>query len=319
MAFHLRQKFGWEKVCLLFIFRRYCYIISQIGGGAYNSGRNGVTNAFNSPFWYLDQMAIFSSHGFGSYCRQTLVGGFYSLLNITGFEPAPDYYALLTWSKVMGFGVLNTTVTDSVQESYLRAYAHCSQYPAFAAGSITVLLINLDNKTASISAEINFPELGLSNEDVNNLERHEYIFTSFDGPDVVSKLRSRQVNLNGVLLQSLNNNIPNILPNIIPKNSNSSIVLESLSYGFFIFPSLSVSSCYDAIISPSIKSNKKKSRLGRNIGIGIGITFLFLILIGGSFYYFKTRYQHKRLDETVQLNEETLNHHLMTNSEISKI
>jgi heparanase 1 len=39
-------------------------------GGAYNSGRHGVTNAFNSPFWYLDQMAIFAAGGLKSYCRQ---------------------------------------------------------------------------------------------------------------------------------------------------------------------------------------------------------------------------------------------------------
>ena len=31
------------------------------GGGAYNSGRDNVTNSFNSGFWYLDQMAIFAT------------------------------------------------------------------------------------------------------------------------------------------------------------------------------------------------------------------------------------------------------------------
>ena len=79
-------------------------------GGAYDSGRNGVTNAFNSPFWYLDQMALFAAGGHKSFCRQTLVGGWYGLLNVTGFEPTPDYYSLLLWSRLMGPGVLSAQV-----------------------------------------------------------------------------------------------------------------------------------------------------------------------------------------------------------------
>jgi len=35
-------------------------------GGAYNSGRDNVTNSFNSGFWYLDKMAIFAATGHGA-------------------------------------------------------------------------------------------------------------------------------------------------------------------------------------------------------------------------------------------------------------
>ncbi|KAF5459240.1 hypothetical protein F2P56_023212 [Juglans regia] len=63
-------------------------------GGAYNSGHNLVTNAFVFSFWYLDQLGMASAHDTKTYCRQTLIGGNYGLLNTTTFEPNPDYYRL---------------------------------------------------------------------------------------------------------------------------------------------------------------------------------------------------------------------------------
>ena len=46
-------------------------------GGAYNSGRNTVTNRFMSAFWYLDWMGILAERGHKGFCRQTLIGGNY--------------------------------------------------------------------------------------------------------------------------------------------------------------------------------------------------------------------------------------------------
>lgn len=37
-----------------------------------------------------------------SYCRQTLIGGNYGLLNTTTFEPNPDYYRLISLSRNAG-------------------------------------------------------------------------------------------------------------------------------------------------------------------------------------------------------------------------
>lgn len=61
-------------------------------GGAYNSGRNLVTNAFVFGFWYLDQLGMASMYDTKTYCRQTLIGGNYGLLDTTTFIPNPDYY-----------------------------------------------------------------------------------------------------------------------------------------------------------------------------------------------------------------------------------
>ncbi|KVH99814.1 Glycoside hydrolase, family 79 [Cynara cardunculus var. scolymus] len=61
-------------------------------GGAYNSGRNLVSNAFVFGFWYLDQLGMASTYDTKTYCRQTLIGGNYGLLDTTTFLPNPDYY-----------------------------------------------------------------------------------------------------------------------------------------------------------------------------------------------------------------------------------
>nr|DAD45056.1 TPA_asm: hypothetical protein HUJ06_003286 [Nelumbo nucifera] len=62
-------------------------------GGAYNSGHNLVTNAFVFSFWYLDQLGMSATYDTKTYCRQTLIGGNYGLLNTTTFVPNPDYYS----------------------------------------------------------------------------------------------------------------------------------------------------------------------------------------------------------------------------------
>ncbi|PWA42308.1 glucuronidase 3 [Artemisia annua] len=109
-------------------------------GGAYNSGHNLVTNAFVFSFWYLDQLGMSSVYNTKTYCRQTLIGGNYGLLNTTTFEPNPDYYSALLWHRLMGRKVLSTNFTGTKK---IRAYAHCAK----ESKGITLLLINLDNTT----------------------------------------------------------------------------------------------------------------------------------------------------------------------------
>ncbi|XP_010546175.1 PREDICTED: heparanase-like protein 1 isoform X2 [Tarenaya hassleriana] len=93
-------------------------------GGAYNSGGRGVSDTFVNGFWYLDQLGMASERNTKVYCRQTLVGGFYGLLEKDTFVPNPDYYSALLWHRLMGKGVL-AVQTDA--SPHLRAYAHCSK------------------------------------------------------------------------------------------------------------------------------------------------------------------------------------------------
>lgn len=43
---------------------------------------------------YLDQLGMAAKYDTKTYCRQTLIGGNYGLLNTTTFVPNPDYYRL---------------------------------------------------------------------------------------------------------------------------------------------------------------------------------------------------------------------------------
>ena len=98
-------------------------------GGAYNSGRPRVTDAFVSGFWYIDALGSLALAGTQVVCRQTLIGGSYSLLSLgaafdtatadntsttaDGWVPpaAPrrvnsDMYAAALWRRLMGPRVL---------------------------------------------------------------------------------------------------------------------------------------------------------------------------------------------------------------------
>jgi hypothetical protein len=74
---------------------------------------------------YLDMIASFALHGHATCCRQTLVGGNYSVLNTATLQPQPDHYSPLLWSRIMSFLVLHAFPDASNPE--LRAYAHRTQ------------------------------------------------------------------------------------------------------------------------------------------------------------------------------------------------
>ncbi|WVZ79478.1 LOW QUALITY PROTEIN: hypothetical protein U9M48_027052 [Paspalum notatum var. saurae] len=93
-------------------------------GGAYSSGQHLVTDAFVFSFWYLDQLGMSAKYDTKSYCRQSLIGGNYGLLNTTTFQPNPDYYS---------------------GTNKIRAYAHCAR----DSPGITLLLINLSGNTTT--------------------------------------------------------------------------------------------------------------------------------------------------------------------------
>ncbi|KAE8688115.1 Heparanase-like protein 2 [Hibiscus syriacus] len=93
-------------------------------GGAYNSGRNHVSNSFANSFWYMDQLGMAASYDTKTYCRQTLIGGNYGLLDTATFVPHPDYYSALLWHRLMGRKVLSTSFYGMKS---VRAYGHCSK------------------------------------------------------------------------------------------------------------------------------------------------------------------------------------------------
>ncbi|KAL1511331.1 hypothetical protein AB1Y20_006136 [Prymnesium parvum] len=147
-------------------------------GGAYNSGRPGVTDSFVSSFWFLDALGTLSRYGTQVVCRQTLLGGNYGLLalgghNASGDDSGPpprrvnvDYYSLLLWRRLMGPIVLQPRVDGLSSRSenaerggnaarLVRLYAACTAPSAgFAAGAVSLLALNLklDSPVLSLSS-----------------------------------------------------------------------------------------------------------------------------------------------------------------------
>jgi len=216
-------------------------------GGAYNSGRHMVTDAFHGSFWYLDSMAILAVKGHQAFCRQTLIGGNYGLINTTTFIPNPDYYALMLFQRLMGERVLHTTVHGG--KGYIRGYAHCSRKDA-ADGSITLLLINLSN-TAMFHIAVNDDEsleagdleLSPSNNWLEQYDRTEWVMSS-------TSLDSQQVILNGgsFLEPSPTGDIPSLPGLFVPISSSGNsnkLLLHPHTYALIRFENSNVGICND--------------------------------------------------------------------------
>lgn len=203
-------------------------------GGAFNSGGHLVSDAFINSFWYLNQLGLSASYNTKVYCRQTLIGGNYGLLNKTTFVPNPDYYSALLFNRLMGPKVLPVGIDAS---PHLISYAHCTKGRA----GITILLINLSNQTSFIAQVENTmnEDLHLHNKIVNakqvsftdrikkmvswvgskasdgQLHREEYHLTPKDG-----FLRGQTMVLNGKPLEiSELGDIPSLEPVLVSVNS----------------------------------------------------------------------------------------------------
>ncbi|KAI3860480.1 hypothetical protein MKX03_013483 [Papaver bracteatum] len=221
-------------------------------GGAYNNGGRHVSNRFVNSFWYLDQLGMSSKYETKVYCRQTLIGGNYGLLNTTTFVPNPDYYSALLWHRLMGKRVLSV---DSDASAHLRVYAHCSKGKA----GITLLLINLSNHTEyriRVRNNLNL-NLVVGNQQQKSfthglkrtvswlgrkatygaLSREEYHLTPMGG-----NLRSQTMLLNGNPLElAQNGDIPSLNPVLV--DIKSPVLIIPLSIAFIAFPHFDAPAC----------------------------------------------------------------------------
>ncbi|XP_043704735.1 heparanase-like protein 1 isoform X2 [Telopea speciosissima] len=224
-------------------------------GGAYNSGGRLVSDTFINSFWYLDQLGKSAMHNTKAYCRQTLIGGNYGLLNTTTFVPNPDYYSALLWHRLMGKGVL---AVDGETSPFLRVYAHCLK----GREGIILLVINLSNNTEfritvqnSMNINLNVREKTIhwNNSFMHGLKRtvswvgrkasdeeelrEEYHLTPKDG-----YLQSQTMVLNGTPLElTEEGDIPNLEPVLV--NVKSPISLDPLSIAFVAFPNFEARAC----------------------------------------------------------------------------
>ena len=102
-------------------------------GGASHSGRNTITNRFMSAFWYLDWLGTLSVNGHKSFCRQTLLGGNYGLLqNENGTIRAnPDFWGATMFNSLMKGGIINATTSNINIHVYISTNIYQNSYPIY--------------------------------------------------------------------------------------------------------------------------------------------------------------------------------------------
>ncbi|XP_042399736.1 heparanase-like protein 2 [Zingiber officinale] len=200
-------------------------------GGAFNSGSRLVSKAFLNSFWYLDQLGMASKYNTKVYCRQTLIGGNYGLLDSNTFVPNPDYYSALLWHRLMGKGVLSIDVTGS---SYLRAYAHCSKGKE---GGVSMLLINLSRYTKFSVRVVDVLYGDGEGGRRDDGKREEYHLTAKDGNHL-----SQTVLLNGAPLEiSEEGDVPPLNP--VNAAVRSPVEVAPLSIAFVVLPDFEAKAC----------------------------------------------------------------------------
>jgi heparanase 1 len=106
---------------------------------AWHSGRVGVTDTFLSAPWWMSALGQLSPTHSG-FCRQTIIGGNYELVNKTTRTPNPDWYVARLWKDAMG----PASFAASSNDSDVRVYAHCAP-----AGGVTVAYINFSGNTTA--------------------------------------------------------------------------------------------------------------------------------------------------------------------------
>ncbi|KAK3021014.1 hypothetical protein RJ639_045145 [Escallonia herrerae] len=233
-------------------------------GGAYNSGGRHVSDTFINSFWYLDQLGIAAKYNTKVYCRQTLIGGNYGLLNTTTFVPNPDYFrqGLLQycgtslWEKeflllIVMLHHIYAIMPIVQKEDIVMAYAWASEV------GVTLLLINLSNQTnfninVQTSMHVNLHKKektknahgikktvswigGKASDEA--LSREEYHLTPADG-----NIRSKTMLLNGRRIElTAGGDIPTLSPSFL--KADSGISISPLSMKFIVFPNFNAPGC----------------------------------------------------------------------------
>lgn len=209
------------------------------GAMAYHSGQDGVTNTFASSFWYahnLGEMATSKPISHSVFCRQTLTGGHYELLDHQAdYEPNPDYWTALLWNSLMGDVALDAKGINCCipGSDSLLVHAFCARPSAFAKeGDVSVVFINID-KVSSFNVSTD-----LSDHSSFSGNRSDFLLEPHNNP----RLKSKQARLNGnLLLLDKEGKLPSLLPQT--KHNFHPIVVPPLSLLFSVLHNVSARAC----------------------------------------------------------------------------
>jgi heparanase 1 len=198
-------------------------------GNAQCGGEPGVSDAFVSGFWWLDELGRTARRGQSVLVRQTLSGSNYGLIDDVTLAPRPDYWTAVLWRRLMGERVLDA---PAGADSLLRVYAHCTRAgaPDARPGSVTLAVANLDRSSAVSLALDSFG----GTADVYELSSQD--------------LASTEIRLNGGALRAEDDGAPPVLaPRVVHGGASPLHPLRArfgpATYGFVVLPEAGAPAC----------------------------------------------------------------------------
>jgi hypothetical protein len=196
-------------------------------GNAQCGGEPGVSDAFVSGFWWLDQLGRLARRGESVFVRQTLSGSNYGLIDEATLTPRPDYWTAVLWRRLIGVRVLDAR---SGADSRFRVYAHCARpgAPDARPGAVTLVVLNLDPSSA---ASLVLDAYG------DSAEVYE-----LSSPDVTSA----EIRLNGGTLRAADDGAPPAMaPSVVHRSATGLRArFGPATYGFVVLPDASAQACF---------------------------------------------------------------------------
>ncbi|XP_063228422.1 heparanase-like [Bacillus rossius redtenbacheri] len=189
---------------------------------AYKGGAANISNKFVDGFMWLDKLALAAKLGVDVVCRQDIYGNKYGLLNIDNLDPNPDWWLSVLYKKLVGTGVLNTTLPSGA----VRLYAQCSKT---SPGSVLLFGMNLDSQEVQVQLR-----LGAAGRSAQG-KVSAYVLTGESG------LLSQTVLLNGKRLElGANYSLPTLQPVSVEA---SALRLPAFSLAFLVLEDVQASAC----------------------------------------------------------------------------
>ncbi|KAK7093461.1 heparanase-like [Littorina saxatilis] len=186
---------------------------------AYNGGALGQSDRFVAGFLWLDKLGVASSKGIQTVIRQDFYGGNYALVDID-LNPNPDFWLTVLYKRIVRGAVFNATGRHDV-----RVYAACANTDNFKAGSLVLYMLNPNNYSVTFDMT-----------QLDHMPRQRYTLTAGDSDGLVSKF----VSLNGKKLELVNDELPDLKPEMAPSGLET---VAPYSYTFLVFEEARVSIC----------------------------------------------------------------------------
>jgi len=250
-------------------FNNYSRLWIGEGAMAYNSGLQGVSDSFGGSLWFANLLGALAktrplSHGV--YCRQSLLGGHYELIDHISLLPNPDYWVAYIWKNLVGRRAIGPILSpgrkDSIELSSKVTFGCCEK-----PGMDTILIhsfcakkkYNLHHNNADTNYDVNdlggdviFIIINISevqgmnlNFTLNYNNRTEYILQPNSKKD---GMHARAVLLNGIpmLINKIDDNtvdLPKIHNHGISRTHEEIAYIHPISIAFIVLHSTDVTVC----------------------------------------------------------------------------